>query len=385
MEKIRYLSASERINYGDLLFPIIFKHYFEKKYQIEYYGLVKSNNLEFGALPTKSFRDLKNDIDSKNDVIIIGGGKVLLVSWNTLFSYISKTFNRFTKLPIFKSIIARTNLASIILSGKNTYSPYAPDLGAPLIYIGAGGSIPKFSENKKIKQVYNAFKTSSSISVRDKSTFDNLRKNSIDSKLIPDSALLMSKIFSVKYLISKTKLEFDAINTNYIFLQVGINNGPKDLKKFVQSLEELSAKQGMKVVCCPIGLAAGHEDDKMLKLLQGMSKNLEYIEPSNLYEIMYLISQSNVYMGTSLHGAITAFAYNVPILPLSENVKKLSDYIKTWMSDIYIHTVDFYNINEEYDRAIKKWDKELSKKLLHDQQDLIEEHFNYIDEIIKKI
>ena len=34
---LRHLAAGERINYGDLLFAHIFKHYFEADFKIKYY------------------------------------------------------------------------------------------------------------------------------------------------------------------------------------------------------------------------------------------------------------------------------------------------------------------------------------------------------------
>ena len=50
---------------------------------------------------------------------------------------------------------------------------------------------------------------------------------------------------------------------------------------------------------------------------------------ANIYDIMYAISCSGLFIGTSLHGNITAMSYAVPHLGLS-NIPKLDQYLKYW-------------------------------------------------------
>ena len=61
MMNIHVLSAGDRNNYGDLLFPIIIKKYLESKNittSINNYGVIASDLSYFGALPTFSSNDL---------------------------------------------------------------------------------------------------------------------------------------------------------------------------------------------------------------------------------------------------------------------------------------------------------------------------------------
>jgi hypothetical protein len=58
---VHFLAASDRVNYGDLLFPIVFGKVAEKKSldaEIHYYGIVKSNLSYFGGYPTNSYGKL---------------------------------------------------------------------------------------------------------------------------------------------------------------------------------------------------------------------------------------------------------------------------------------------------------------------------------------
>lgn len=55
---VHFLEASDRVNYGDLLFPIVFCTVAEKKMfdvEIYNYGIVKSDLAYFGGYPTNSY------------------------------------------------------------------------------------------------------------------------------------------------------------------------------------------------------------------------------------------------------------------------------------------------------------------------------------------
>jgi hypothetical protein len=83
MKTIHFISASDRLNYGDLIFILVFKKIFNNSTQIYNYGLIKSDLSHFGALPTESFKTLEQRIkklkkDNSQQVIIIGGGHAML-------------------------------------------------------------------------------------------------------------------------------------------------------------------------------------------------------------------------------------------------------------------------------------------------------------------
>lgn len=377
MKKIRYLAASERINYGDLLFPLVFKYYFEKDFKFYNYGLIETDNTYFGAHKTYSYKSLTRNI-SKDDIIVIGGGEVFFSRWSLLVSFIYPFYNYFFKWRLFKKIELFTNATSHIMGGKGSYTPYVPNFRVPTYYIAVGGQFNKgmnTSEKESIKQQLN---NSKSLSVRDLRTLEALEKENIKCKLIPDSAILMSKIYSKNKLEKLITLDKKNCNTKFIFLQVAVNKGPENLKKFVNELSEIAKRKSLKVICCPIGLASGHDDHIILKKMVNISDDWIYIHPKNIFDIMFLISSAKLYIGTSLHGAITAFAYGIPIVPLNKKIKKLDSFVNTWANNIYINSVDFDQIQDSVEKAIQKWDAKKGLKLLNEQQRIVEKHFEEI-------
>ena len=58
--------------------------------------------------------------------------------------------------------------------------------------------------------------------------------------------------------------------------------------------------------------------------------------------IIYNIINSKFYVGTSLHGVITATSYGIPHMVFSNNIKKAINFINTWNTS----PVVFCNPNE---------------------------------------
>lgn len=381
MKNIRYLTASERINYGDLLFPIIFKFYFERDFNFHNYGLIKSDNSYFGALKTDSFRSLRKRY-KKDDVIVIGGGEVFFSRWSILLSFIYPSYNFLYNQRVFKKIESITNLTSYLFGGQGSYSPYVPEFSQRTIYIGCGGQFNEhmsLSQKNKLKSCLNKSKF---LSVRDKRTFDSLSNENIAVKLMPDSAIVMSKIFKKQELKLLKTLDDKIQDHDYIFLQLALTKGPNNIESFVSDLSKVAEQRKLKVICCPIGLVPGHDDHIILQKMVQLSENWIYVEPHNIYDIMFLIAFSKLYVGTSLHGAITAFAYGLPIVPLNKKIKKLSSFVQTWTCDIYIDSIDFHDIQWGVEEAFKKWNPNKASLLLSDQQKEVEVNFEEIKNII---
>ncbi|WP_298528040.1 polysaccharide pyruvyl transferase family protein [uncultured Christiangramia sp.] len=336
---VHFLSASDRINYGDLLFPIIFKKIAEENgYTFHNYGIVKSDLTFFGALPTKSYKVLLREINCTSGKLIIGGGEVFFADWKTLYGFISPFYAIAMKNIKISKIEKRIKFAKFHLSFNQVSIPFCPSKKElnnkiKIYYNSVGGSYPYGKNKKEIDTIKDALKDASLVSVRDRRTLKELQKLDIQSKIVPDSAILLSSMFSKKDIMNRKS--FNIENSRYIFLQLGINKGPKDLEKFASKIKNLSQKLNLNVVLCPIGKAPGHEDHIILRKLQVIERDFRYIEPANIYDIMFLISNASLYLGTSLHGVITAQSFNVPFVGLNKNLTKVESYTTTWIGKEY--------------------------------------------------
>ena len=91
---------------------------------------------------------------------------------------------------------------------------------------------------------------------------------------------------------------------------------------------------------------------------------------------MFAISNASLYVGTSLHGLITAQSFGRPYVGLNKNLPKLDSYIKTW-TDKEMGCIDFESIDAIIP-IYKKWDFEVigrqlvrQKQMVYDNLDLM--------------
>ena len=381
---IHFLSASDRINYGDLLFPILFKSVLERHYpQTVFlnYAVVKSDFSRFGALPTASYLSFQRKVKLLGGNVVIGGGEVFFTEWRTLYSFISPTYSKLLKNSYFKRLNAKIDFAKIVLSHNKVAIPFCPSKEElennqlNLFFSSVGGVFFGTKEKPKNSKLINTLQKSSLLSVRDQRSFDSMKLFGLSPKLVPDSAIIMSDIFAQDFLYSGTNLK-TLKDKKYMFLQLGRYKSPNDLKTFVKQLKSVGAQLELEIVLCPIGLAPGHEDDVVLNKIHKLEASFTLIKPKNIYDIMFAISNASLYVGTSLHGLITAQSFGRPYVGLNKNLPKLDSYIKTW-TDKEMGCIDFESIDAIIP-IYKKWDFELigqqlvrQKQMVYDNLDLM--------------
>ena len=101
---VHFLSASDRVNYGDLLFPLIFKNIlnkFDSKIEFINYGIIRSNLIYFGALKTHSYFKLIRNTGKFGGNLVVGGGEVFFANWSTIFGFINPIYAYLKKYYTF--------------------------------------------------------------------------------------------------------------------------------------------------------------------------------------------------------------------------------------------------------------------------------------------
>lgn len=377
MKKILFLSAADRLNYGDLLFPILFKKVLKKnKITVEFknFGLVKSDLSSFGALKTKSYKKLIKASKLDNSVLIVGGGEALFPTFTTLYSYINRSFNYLLKFYKFKKLEKKYTISSKLLVSKKIKYPFTPSKtffnndSIKIIYNSVGGTFVNINPND-IKYLINFMNESDYVSVRDNRSYDSLTKNNIQCRLSPDSALIMSDFYSKKDLSIVSSLDVKTLPMHYYVVQIGSGKTPKNFDDFFNKLLKSSKEKGFKIVLCPIGLASGHDDFEVLSNINNQYPETVLIQPQNIFDIMLILANSKCYFGTSLHGLITAQSYNVPFFLFNKNIQKLKSYSETWMTEFC------FEVDDAFDTIIKNWNFEVYKHKTENQKQLVYKNY----------
>lgn len=342
-KRLYIYAPNDRFNYGDLLFPYVLTYYFKKYFDdIVYVSTSKSDLSEKGGFPTVDYKVLYNTDDEWENHLIMAGGESLCVRWNTILSYVKPWVhiaNRMTwKLRRIFGVRVFDILEKIISIACGTKTYFAFSVGKnelpqfqSIVYNALGGSRLLESNVLKSRKVQDILSSVDVLSVRDDDTSVALSQYNIKNCICPDTAIIMSDVFSEQKLRKHLSVNIQDFSDDYIFFQGNSETWTGKYELAVQQIEELHKKNGIKICLCPIGTALGHGDDVALghiseKILDKESYVL--VSNPNLFDIMWLIKHSQMYVGTSLHGVITAMSFGVPFVGYGSKKQKV--FIKKW-------------------------------------------------------
>lgn len=356
LKKIALFGPHDRFNYGDFLFPLMLQYAIKsrttKTFEFEYYSIIDADYSASGAFKTKGFNTLKNNVNNnKISTIIVTGGECLNATWSKIYSFINPHYsNWINKSYYFRKFDAKYSLTKRFLGGLSEH-PFAvskADFKIPIktFYHSVGGfraaSLSAYIEEADY------------LALRDEISFQSWQNAPIKSFLVPDSAIILSDVFPKdKIVASFTKFirpsVVDMSAGKYVFFQVSNSKFKNEdaLEEIAQQLDQINKSADHNLVLCPIGTAPGHEDDRALqKVADLMETKAVLVHNPTIYEILLLLSHTALFIGTSLHGVITAMSYNIPYIAIGKAQSKLKNYLDTWASERYnelYSTTNFMN------------------------------------------
>ncbi|MGM0214840.1 polysaccharide pyruvyl transferase family protein [Enterococcus sp. AZ109] len=373
--KIALVGAIDRYNYGDLLFPMIVEKELMRRLptdvEFEYFGSTEADMRPSGGFLCKSLSQL----DSSFDVIIFVGGETLTASWADTYIHLQtgklKVFVcRFLKKVFSINFIEKISKRALNYEFMNypwTFRSGTKNIKT-VIYNTVSGTQEDFYSNIS-KNYLEDLQSSSYISVRDSLTYRNLKDIGVEDVYeYPDSAYIMSDIYPKTWLQENASKEiFEQIDgTEYIVFQIGKKFSNGNLSIIEKELTKILESEDLKLVLLPIGKAALHEDNIPLKKLYSVmnrKKNLKskiLLFDVNIFETMYVISHSKLFIGTSLHGNITALTYNVPTVAIDKRIGKLTEFLKDYSVPDQEYSVQYDQIFISARKAMKTPEEKLA-------------------------
>ncbi|ALS99272.1 polysaccharide pyruvyl transferase family protein [Lacimicrobium alkaliphilum] len=364
---IYILSASDRFNYGDLLFPIVAKHELGKLGDYEFHNIatIKSDLTSCGAMPTESYKKLL-DYQSipKGSLLLVAGGQVLNANWSRLVSFLH---------PFYHWVYEKCNgerLEKLTkwLFGKNAVSfPFMPSAPAmlermKLVYHAVGGGVPKQARQRK--EVMPSLKKAHYISVRETETRRVIKNNfAVEAELVPDSVAVISDIYP------KASLK-KPLDQDYVCVQFGYQKSKGKLSVVLAQLRKIHRQHGLAVGLLSIGNCPGHDDDKTVEWLKTNADFPVHVLPCDtIDQITAALAHSSLFIGTSLHGVIVSMSYGNPFIGVNKQVRKVDAYSKTWAPEYLQGSVGFVKIaataterlaaHDSYDEVIAEHKKKV--------------------------
>jgi hypothetical protein len=360
--------AFDRFNFGDLLFPVICRHFappeMQEQMEWRHFGLV-DNDLRHkgGAKVDPIGMLLRRDPMPPGSMVIIAGGEVLTASASTLYGFLRDDLDKVSRslaARIVRRIMGTQNrdqraMRRLAVPWAFPLVPSRRDIpgSPPLAFLCAGGQGLSKLQPKQAGKIISNLRGASFVSVRDQDTHSTLLRAGIqDCVLTPDSVHAIRKLYSVDEITARSSQATQlTIRTHkpqgYFCFQSALRHLSKDPDRVAAQLDKLSDKSGLVPVLVAAGTALGHEDDTGLQAVSSkMQKPHAFVPIAQAAGIVALLANARLAISTSLHATIIASAYAIPRLPLTGLEQKTATYVKTWDPDGYIEGVDYSNMVE---------------------------------------
>lgn len=283
-------------NYGDLMFPVIFKKAMEKRgldFELFLFSPERTCKKALDETTTVYAISEIDKVHSEHplDAIVVGGGA--LVHYNKIA----------VKFPQESQVVGYD-------IGESWYYPieFAVRNNVKLLF-----NLPQipFPFTEPIKDVTRAaFDCCDYISFRDdisKQYLLDIYDNPPKIDVYPDSVCCISDLIPLEEL-QKHKQGLVSFEGKYAIIQFNPQKPPEDDEYLIQIINTLKA-QGLEVVLLPIGYT--HNDDFVLEQFK-QNNNLDCViidKKLNIMETAAVLAGCEIYIGSSFHGAITAIAY----------------------------------------------------------------------------
>ena len=309
--KIAQFGTFDVMNYGDLLFPKILNRELNlsDEAQLIYVSPKGGNSVLADTVVSLGVNDLVEQ-NYHVDSIIIGGGNIIHLEPSKLFEYnISDEFGSSFAYPnlwlnTILSISEEVNIA--------WNSPGVPN---------------KFSSGDK-SLVEKALKRTNYISVRDEYSCEYLLDvcPNLNVNIIPDTAWNINKLWTSLELVDAKNDLFDRLSLDcsedYIVFHINeryLNNTPH--QRIAKIIDEISIALSGNPLLIPFGICHGDDiiADEIAKHMKTCPRVVS--SPKSLLEIAGCIANSKSYIGSSMHGLITACAFGVPGLAIADSGK----------------------------------------------------------------
>jgi hypothetical protein len=353
---ITHLGTFDLENYGDLLYPIIFRHLLmrlDTTLEVHHYSPLAVKAPQKAGFETYSIQTL---FQASNEPrrLVVGGGDILRTDWDVVASHYG-TDSCVSYAGLRRSIgplnafdyLLRRNIgrlqpaafhANRFRSRWMNYPAAGPFLfnasklpeGSLVSYLSCG--VPNDFTPIERSRVKGLFEEAHFIYLRDEYSKEKLRRAGVESAIhvAPDLAVTLSDQFEKEEQLHRGQniLSRFGIDKRRSFLCFQCKPHPGfDEEEIVRQLKRYQERTNSAVVLLPTGYC--HGDHKFLQSLMRRSRGaLKYANVYSIADIMCIIAASDLFVGTSLHGNVTASSFGIPHLFGPLPVDKASGFLR---------------------------------------------------------
>ena len=349
-------------NYGDLLYPIVFRHLVQKKdptLQVRLYSLRAGESLRRSTLTIESIRSLFAKEHSGLRTLVIGGGDILRTDWDLMARHYGRRSR--VSIPSVRNSIDSFGARRFRARWMN-YPAAGPFLIDPndlpgesrAAYVSCG--VPHDFAASEIDRVKRTLGNASFIGLRDEDSAEKLLRAGIDCevRVAPDLTVTLSDQFDRNELACRGRKILSRFEVQSDRPLLCFQSQPYpgfDTDEILRELKRYQERRATEVVALPLGYC--HGDHEFLKGLAKRSDGaIKYADVSSVFDMLAIIAASDVFVGTSLHGNITAFSFGIPHVFGPLPVAKVDGFLRVANLPLELKMNSWSELNDKIDAAI---------------------------------
>jgi len=352
---ITHVGTFDVENYGDLLYPIIFRHLLKRldtTVEVHHYSPLPLKAPQDAGFETDAIKTLFQ-VSNEPRRLVVGGGDILRTDWDVVASHYGAP-SRVSYAGLRRSIgplnafdyLLRRNIGRLqpaafhadrFRSRWMNYPAAGPFLfdasklpeGSLVSYLSCG--VPHDFTPIERSRVKGLFEEAHFIYLRDEHSKEKLRNAGVERAIhvAPDLAITLSDQFEKEEQLHRGQniLSRFGIDKRRSFLCFQCKPYPGfDEEVIVRQLKRYQERTNSVVVLLPIGYC--HGDHEFLQsLMRRSGGTLKYANVYSIADIMCIIAASDLFVGTSLHGNVTASSFGIPHLFGPLPVDKASGFL----------------------------------------------------------
>ena len=339
---ISHLGTFDVENYGDLLYPIVFRQLVGERdasLKIRHYSPVPGDAPQEAGFETHPAQSLFEP-SAGPCTLVVGGGDLLRTDWDVVASHYGRN-SRVAYSGLRHSIgmvnafgyLLRDNIprwepagffADRFRARWMNYPAVGPFLidsdnlpqGSLVSYISCG--VPHDFTPLERDRVRCTLDRARSIYLRDEQSAEKLRRAGMrrELRVAPDLTVILSDQFDGDQLARRGRgiLSVLGVDGDRPLLCFQCKPYPRfDEEKIVSQLMRYRERTAAQVVLLPTGYC--HGDHEFLQSVSRQSGGaLKYASVYSIFDVMGIIAASDLVVGTSLHANVTALSFGIPHL-----------------------------------------------------------------------
>ena len=365
-------------NYGDLLYPIVFRHLAKAKdpnLDVQAFSLLAGDAPHDAGYKTESIRSLFDNRGARN--LVIGGGDILRTDWDLMARHYGR--NSRVSLKALRQSIGISGAVGYAIRESTprlepgsfyarrfrarwmNYTAAGPFLIDPknlpdqsvVAYISCG--VPHEFASGEADRVRETLRRAAFVGLRDEQSAEKLRAAGVDCELrvAPDMTVTLSDQLEREALIRRARavLARKGAGDDRPFICIQSQPYPgfheddilRELKRYKQRRE-------IDVIALPLGFC--HGDHEFLQSLAKRSGGMvQYADVDSIFDMLAIIAASELFVGTSLHGNITAFSFDVPHVFGPLPVSKAEGFLKVANLPAELKMQSWNELNDKLEMA----------------------------------